>query len=143
MAKFSSFGTLLKLGDGGGPEVFTTVAGVQDIEGPSFSLETIDVTAHDSPGAFEEIVPGIKRSGEIGFTLVYDPADSTHNATTGLFSNLSNRTKRNFQVVFTNATPTTMAFAGYVTGWNHSMPVSGALAVEVAIKPTGLPVFTP
>ncbi|KKK53886.1 hypothetical protein LCGC14_3090310, partial [marine sediment metagenome] len=30
----SSFGTLLKVGDGAGTEVFTTIAEVMDIDGP-------------------------------------------------------------------------------------------------------------
>jgi predicted secreted protein len=141
VAKYSSFGTLFQIGDGGSPETFTTVAGVQDISGPGFETETIDVTAHDSPGAFEELVAGIKRSGDITFDLVYDPAHATHDDTDGLFSFWQDREVHNYKVVFTDAGPTTMSFAGICTGFEFSMPVSGALAASCTIKPTGEPTF--
>lgn len=141
MAKYSSFGTLFQIGSGGSGETFTTVAGVQDISGPGFTTETIDVTAHDSPAAFEELVAGLKRSGEITFTLVYDPVHATHNETTGLFSHWQDRAVHNYKVVFTDAGTTTMSFAGITTGFEFAMPVSGALTTDVTIKPTGEPTF--
>ena len=47
----SSYGTLLKIGDGGGTEVFTPLAEVKSIEGPDMETDIIDVTTHSSAGA--------------------------------------------------------------------------------------------
>lgn len=141
MAKYSATGTQVQIGDGASTEAFTTVVGVQDITGPSFSTDMIDVTAHDSPNAFEEVVPGFKHSGEISFTLVYDPVHATHDETTGLFSHWQDREEHNYKIIFTDTGTTTMSFAGFCTAFDFSMPVNGALTVDVTIKPTGEPTF--
>ena len=55
----AAYGTLLKLGDGGTPENFTTIAEVRDIGGPELGADVVDVTSHDSPGAWEEVIETI------------------------------------------------------------------------------------
>jgi len=49
----AAFGTLLKIGDGGGPESFTTIAEVRTLGGPELSRDTVDVTSHDSTANWE------------------------------------------------------------------------------------------
>ena len=88
----SSFGTLLKIGDGADPEVFTTIAEVLDISGPGLSLDTEETTNHSSPGGWEEYVGTILRSGEVTFGINYDPVGATHDASTGLIKDLTDRT---------------------------------------------------
>ena len=66
----SSHGTLMKIGDGGGSEVFTTIAEVRDISGPSFAVSTEDVTNHDS-SRWREHIATIKEGGEITFDINY------------------------------------------------------------------------
>lgn len=141
--KYSAFGTQLQLGDGATPtEAFNTVAGVLDISGPAFSTETIDLTAHDSANAFEEIVLGIKRSGEVTFDIVYDPADATHDDATGLFETYQDRETHNFKIIMTDTANTEIAFSGFTIGWEWSFPVNGGLLVSVTIKPDGEPTIT-
>jgi hypothetical protein len=135
----SSFGTLLKRGDGGGPETFATIAEVLDIEGPELELDTEESTSHDSTGGWEDMVPTILRSGEVGFEINYVPTHATQNASTGLIADMKNRTKRNFQLVFPNAGNTTWAFAAYVTKFQPKAPVSGKLTADIALKITGQP----
>ena len=135
----SSFGTLLKKGDGGGPEAFTTIAEVQDIEGPELGLDTEESTSHDSAGGWEDFVPTILRSGDVSFEINYNPTHATHNAATGLIADMKNRTKRNFQLVFPNAGSTTWSFAAYVTKFQPKAPTAGKLAASVTMKLTGQP----
>ena len=54
----SGYGTLLKRGDGGAPEVFTTVPEVGSISGPSMETDEAEVTSHSSAasGAFKEFI---------------------------------------------------------------------------------------
>lgn len=137
----SSFGARLQMGDGGIPETFQTIAEVLDISGPALSLDTEDATSHDSPGGWEEVVPTILRSGEVTFTIQYDPSDPTHNATTGLLSQLRNRALRNFKLVFPDPARTTWRFSAYVTGFQPSAPVAGKLTADVTLKVTGQPVL--
>ena len=137
----SSFGTFLKIGDGGTPEAFTTISEVRDISGPSLSLDTEEVTNHDSPGGWEEFVTTILRSGEVTFDINYHPTESTHDAGTGLIADMVAKTLRNFQLVFTDVASTTWSFAAYVTGFEPTEPVAGALSAACTLKITGQPVL--
>ena len=136
---YSSFGTLLQMGDGGGPEVFTTVAQVMDIEGPEFSTDTEETTNQSSPGGFEEFIATIKRSGELTFDVNFDPSDATHNATTGLIAAYQNRTKKNWRLLMPVSPAKRWDFAGIVTGMGQSNPVAGILRSSVTIKISGQP----
>ncbi len=135
----SAFGTLLKIGDGGGPESFTAIAEVKDISGPRLSLDTEDVTSHSSPGSWEEHIGTVLRSGEVTFEVNYLPTHATHNASTGLIADMVNKTKRNFQLVFPDAGNTTWGLAALVTGFEPSEPVQGVLGASITLKITGQP----
>lgn len=136
----SSFGTLLKIGDGATPtENFTTIAEVLDIGGPSLGLDTEEITNHDSTGGWEEVIGTILRSGEVTFEINYDPAGATHDASTGLIADMVARTLRNFQLVFPDSGTTTWSFAAYVTGFEPGAPVAGKLSASVTLKPSGQP----
>ncbi len=133
----SAFGTLLKIGDGGGPEAFTTIAEVTDIKGPGLSMDAVEVTSHDSPNAVKEKIAGLKEVGELTFSINYVPTAATHNATTGLIRDWKNRTKRNFQLVFPDTGATTWSFAALVTNFQPTAPVDGKLAADVTLTPAG------
>lgn len=135
----SAFGTLLKIGDGGGTEQFTAIAEVANISGPGISLDTVDVTHHGSAGGFKEYVGGLLDGGEIKAELNYIPTDATHNATAGLLKDLKNKTKRNFQLVFPDGSSTTWSFAAFVTNFEPTAPVDGKLGASVTFKITGQP----
>lgn len=135
-----AFGTLLKIGDGATPtENFTTIAEVRDISGPSLSLDTEDTTSHSSTGGWEDAVGTILRSGEVTFDIGYQPSETTHNATTGLLADMRNRVRRNFQLVFPDASSTTWSFTALVTGFQPGAPVGGSLTASITLKPVGQP----
>lgn len=135
----SSFGTLLQIGDGGTPESFTTIAEVLDISGPDLSLDTEEVTSHDSPGGWEEHIGTILRSGEVTFDVNYVPTEATHDASTGLIADMVARTVRNFKLVFPDAGSTTWSFSALVTGVKPAAPVEGSLKGSITLKVTGQP----
>jgi len=62
-------GQFLKLqrGDGGSPEVFTTISEMQKVQGSGSKADIVDVTNMDSPTAFREKMPTLIDSGEISF----------------------------------------------------------------------------
>lgn len=121
-------GTQLKIGDGGGPETFTVIAEVGDIDGPGLTTATEEVPAHDGNGWMQKIAT-LKDAGEISFSLWFNNAASQ----TALWTDYMNRTKRNFQLVIPTTTPKTFAFAGFVTSFGFSLPVAGALSADVTI----------
>jgi predicted secreted protein len=133
MAKNAAFGTVIKRGS-------TAIAQVSNIAGPGLSLDTEDVTSHDSTGGWEEVVGTILRSGEITLDIVYDPANATHkNAAAGLIGDLVARAATTFSIVFPDVGHTTWSFDALVTGFEPAMPVDGALTASVKMKITGQP----
>jgi predicted secreted protein len=140
--KYSAFGTLLQKSSGGTSPTFATIGGVRDISGPAGSRDVIDVTAHDSPGGYEEIVPGLKRSGEVTFDIAYDPADPSHSGAASIHEAFEDGTLDDYKMVLTDPGTQEIAFSAYVVGWSHSAPVNGSQDVSVTLKPTGALVYT-
>jgi len=132
-------GTLLKIGDGQPSEVFTTIAEVTEISGPSLEQESLEVTSHDSSGGFREFVGGLIDGGEITLTINYVPTEATHNATTGLIADLKNMIVRNFQLVFPDSGSTTWNLSALVQSFEPTEPVDDKLGADVTLKVTGEP----
>jgi predicted secreted protein len=137
MAKYDAYGTTLYRGTSGAG---TAIAQIRNISGPGLSLDTEDVTAHDSTGAWEEVVATILRSGELSLEIVYDPANATHkNAAGGLLADMVARAAQTYTLVFPDAASTEWVFSAFVTGFEPGMPHEGALTASVSMKPTGSP----
>jgi predicted secreted protein len=140
MANYAAKGTLLKKGDGGSPtENFTTIAQVTDISGPELKLNTIDATSMDSTNGWKQRIAGLLDGGGVKVEINYDPQGGTHNDSTGLLADMANRTLRNFKITFTDAGPTTWAFAAFVTAFTPKAPVAGKLAASVSLELSGQP----
>jgi hypothetical protein len=132
----SSFGTLLKIGDGASPtEAFTTIAEVRDISGPSIAVGTEEVTSHDSAG-WREYIPTLLEGGEVTFDLNFNAA-ATQGFTGGLYDDMIDKTLRNFQILLPTTTAKTGAFKAYVTGFELSAPVEGVLTASVTLMISG------
>ena len=133
MAKYGAFGTQFKRGA-------VVVAQVSNISGPGLSLDTEDVTSHDSPGGWEEVVGTILRSGEVTLDLVYDPALATHrNVAGGILGDLVGRASTTYSIVFPNPAMTAWNFTAFCVGFEPGMPHDGALTASVTYKLTGAP----
>lgn len=129
----SGFGTQLKIGT-------NVIAEVQDISGPSLSLETIDVTSFSSVDGWKEYIAGLLDAGEVSFEINYVPTESTHkNAAGGLVYLLATRTRQQFHLMFPDNTAWT--FHAYVTSFEPSAPVADKLGASVTLKLTGKPVL--
>lgn len=130
MAKYSAFGTVFTLGG-------SAVVQVTNIDGPELSLDTVDVTTHDSASGWEEVVGTILRSGEVSLDIVYDPAAATHVA---LWTDLVAKAPVACTLVYPDhPTHTTWSFNALVTKFKPGMPVDGALTGTVTLKITGAP----
>lgn len=133
-------GFLLQMGaQAGNSGSFTTVAEVKDITGPAVSLDVVDVTNQDSPGGFEEIIPSIRRAGDVDFDVNFDPASGTHDGATGLLFLAKTKTKRGWRLLLNDPDDSYLAFDGYVVGFQWKAPVAGVLAATTKIRVTGQP----
>lgn len=144
MPAYSSFGTLLQMGDtDGGGGSFTTVAQVLDISGPEFSVDTEETTNQSSTGGYEEFIPTIKRSGNVTFDILFDPAQATHeDASTGLLYVMVNRKLRGYQLLMPTSPATQWNFLGYVVGFSQANPVAGTQKASITIKISGQPTLS-
>lgn len=136
----AAYGTLLKRGDGGSPETFTTIAEVKSISGPNMSSDVIDVTTHSSAaaGAWREKIASLIDPGELSFDINLIPASSGH---ISLRTDFVNRTKRNFKIQFPDVGLTTWSVEGIVTGFECEAPTDDVLAASITITITKAPVF--
>lgn len=136
----AAMGTILKMGDGADPEVFTAIAEVRDISGPSLSGDTVDVTPHSTTSSWRRIIPTLLNPGEVTFDINFIPTEATHKDDAGgLLDLLKNQTRRNFQLAWSDAGATTWSFAGYVTKFEPSAGVEAELKASVTIAIDGAP----
>jgi len=130
-------GTLLKLGDGGGPETFATIAEVRGISGPSLAADAIEATNHDSEEAWREFIGGLKDGGEVSFDINFIPDEGTHDASTGLASKVGY--KDNYQLVFPTSPAVTWSFPAVLTGFEPTAPIDDVLTAAITLKVAGKP----
>lgn len=126
-------GTLIKIGNGATPEVFSTIPEIKGFTGPSGSASTIDVTTINSDKKEKKM--GIADEGQMSLTLNYLPTNAQHIA---LREARNDRTETNFEIVFADDSPsTTWSFTGYVTGFSVTGSVDNVIEASVTIEITG------
>lgn len=119
----SAHGTALKISDG---EAFVTVAEVLDIDGPGVTTTTV---TYRGDGDVSLVLPDAGDPAEMTFELNYTAAATQ----TSLLEAATTRARASFQVEFPTVPAQTLAFDGYVTGFQFSAPVEGVLRASVTI----------
>lgn len=134
----TSLGTLLKVGDAQGGPYSTTIAEVKDFNPPGITLNLIDVSNHNNSSGYEEMIASaLKRIPEITFEINFIYNDASHDESTGLIYLAVNSLKKHWEVVLPATSGSkSWRFAGFVTSFQPSAPVDGALTASVTIKPT-------
>jgi len=131
------YGCLFAIGDGATPEVFTDLAEVIDITPPSDSLDIIEVTHMTSPNRIKEFIPGLSDPGECSFTINFLPGEDDDDAIQALRGAVS---PSNFRITFPavgSAARVTWTFAGFLVGYEPTVPTNDRMTAAVRIKVTG------
>src|SRR5690349_24786399 len=142
MSGRDGFGTLFQRATGAAPgTTYETIANVTNISGPERKRETIDVTAHDSPGGWMEFLGGLKDGGEISLDVNYDPAETTHD----LDDDFDDTEPRNYQIVILPGTDDewTWTIKGILTTLGDEFPYDDKMARSMTVKVTGKPTLAP
>lgn len=134
MAGVDAFGTAWAMHDGA--TTYVDVAEVTSISVLDISVDSIDVSSHDSPSQWREFVAGMKDGGELSMEINYDPA--LHGA---IYSALGS--ERNHRITLTDSGAATVTFAGFITGFTADAPFDDKLAASVSIKVSGAVTITP
>lgn len=133
MAEMTSNGALFRIGDGGGPETFTTVGGVVSFSGfGAGSATIIDVT--DLENTYKEKIAGQIDSGEISVTI---NADTSNPAQTQLKTDFNAGTLRNFEIRLTDSGPSVITFAGIISSLTYGVSLDDKITLEASIAVSG------
>lgn len=127
---------------GAGP--FTVIGELRDTSGPALMRNQIETTAH--PDRDEFFVVGIRRKGELTFTIGYRPSLASHII---LREAWLDGTRDVYRLTFPDgpdpSDPLTGAtqwlFSGYVTNMGPDMPVDDGLTAECTVRPLGTLTF--
>ncbi len=141
MSGRDAFGTLFQRATGDAPgTTYETIANVTNIGGPERTRETIDVTAHDSPGQWMEFVGGLKNGGEISLDINYDPSETTHD----LDDDFDDTVPRNYRIVILpdTADEHTWQISGILTNLGDEFPYDDRMQRSMTVKVTGKPTLT-
>lgn len=131
-------GTVIKRGNGATPEVFTAIPEVTSIEPPSDEAAEIDVTHLTSEA--REFKFGLSDNGTVTITGNYDADDATQEA---LRTDKTNKTLRNFQIVYPADISETHAFSAYVTQFKlNQIAVDQAVTFTAALRVSGAVTIT-
>ena len=128
----SALGTVLK-------KEGAVIANVKSISGPAMSRDLADVTNLGSPNGFEEVLPTILRTGDVTFTLSFDPDNQAH---LDLRDDVVTASGKSFEIIYpptaASGTVLTQSFDAYVTGYTNELDIGSEITADVTLKPTSV-----
>ncbi len=131
------YGTLLKVGDGASPEVFTAIAEIRSVGNFGSERALIDVTNFDSPNTFMEYILAMKDGVEMAVGANWLPANTTQNLAAGMMSYQDSGIPKNFKIVLPGSFGT-FTFAALVRKFEvPTIAPNSAMEVTFTLKVTG------
>lgn len=127
-------GTVIKLGDAASPVVYTTIAYVIDIDGPSEQADDVEVTHLGSSA--KEYIAALRDSGEVSMNIHFTE-NATLGASSGLYYVFTNRLVRSFEIIPSGGTKK-LRFNATVTQFNRSFQPNDSMKAAVTLKVTGV-----
>lgn len=134
MAGIDAFGTEWAMHDGS--STYVAVAEVTSIDVLDISVDSYDVSSHDSANQWREFVSGMKDAGELSMEINYDPA--LHGT---LFSAIGS--ERNHRITLSDSGAAVVSFAAFITKMSAQAPYDDKLSASVSLKVTGAVTITP
>lgn len=126
------YGTLFQTGDGGSPQVWSTVAEVTNISPPGVSRDSVDTSHENGPNEWREAIPGLKTPGEVKIEFNFVPGGD---AFADLFAELDDQQIRNRRIVFPDGE--VMAFTAFLTGLESEVPVDAQMKATATFQLSG------
>lgn len=121
------------------------VVELTSISGPTETLDTIDLTSHDSTLAFREFVAGLHDGGEISIEGNFIPTNGgvQHH----MHEDFQSGTAKDFIIKFPAWVDTSHEYpeitgSGIITAFSPDFPFDGKISISATIKVTGVPTLT-
>lgn len=136
---FHGYGTVLKVGDGASPEVFTAVAAVASLKAPGITNGKIDASHLSVTNRRKRYIVGMGELTVVTGRANYLPANATHkNAANGMLALANSGATNNWLIVFSDDDDSEMEFSGFVTKWEPSEAANDSLvSFDFEITPDG------
>jgi hypothetical protein len=116
----------------------SAIAELTNIGGIEISMDTIDVTNHQSSGGFKEFIAGLMETSDLPIEFNFIPSDT--NGQIGLQTDMLNRTLQSFVITFPSSTGTTWSFTALVTKFSTgNVTPEGKLSGSATLKISGQP----
>ncbi len=139
----AAFGCVVNFGTATGTATTATLANVTSISGLDSEVSELDVTSHDSSGAYREKVASFIDAGEVKLDLNFDPNATTHRATTGGIMYLRDqRLITQWQVTFPGTPVHKVGFQAFVKSAPFDAPFDEKLTSSVVLSVTGSATWT-
>lgn len=132
----SAQGTIIER-DPLGAGSFSAIAELRDISGPALSRNPIETTNHNDED--ESFVVGIRRHGEVTFTIGYIPTNASHSSGAGLIQSWQDGARDVFRVTYPDGSE--WVFSGFISNFAAGAPVDDGLTADVSIRTTGQMMF--
>jgi len=133
MAGHDAWSTLLERRDSEGE--WETIANVHNVSGPGLEREEYDVTTHSSPGQWEEIIFGIKRTGEVECEVYFDSEQHLH----VIREDFAGSEPNEYRMSFPDGG--SWEFSAGLTGCEFDFPHDGPMEASMTFKLSGPPSF--
>lgn len=128
-------GTVFQLSDVASPPSYIAVSQIRSITGPTTKPKIVDVTAHSTPGYWNQKLAVLIDGGDVSFEVNYDAADASLAFATGFWTQMTGLVLSAFKMIFPFSAGT-LAFKGYVAQHEFSAPVDNVLSVKMQMAIT-------
>lgn len=113
------------------------VANLTSIDGPELTLETVDVTAHDSEGGYREFVPTIRDGGDVNLAGNFTDVEAAE----VLLDLLNSADLCDVVITFPTDPEVTWTFEAIVTQYKTNSPHDSKIDFSARLKVSGEPVL--
>jgi len=131
-------GLLLQVGNAQSPESFTVIANVFDISLPT-KADVVDVT--NVGDQWRRRIATLLDMGQIAFSIYWVPTEATHwnQDARGMRFLMTQRIKRDWQLVYPNGLASTDTFAAWVTDYAITGKIGGVFDAKITLSNDGAP----
>ena len=139
----AAFGAVLSFGTATGTATTATLTNVTNISGLDGETEVIDVTSHDSAGAYREKIASFLDLGQVKVDFNFDAQQTTHRATAGgLLWLRDQRITVPWKLTLPGTPSHSVAFQGFVTSVPLDLPFDDKQGGSATIEVTGPATWT-
>ena len=143
MPGVAGFGVSVRFGTTTGTATSATLTNVTNVSGLDGEAEIIDVTSHDSAGAYREKIASFLDAGTVTIDYNFNPNETTHRATVGGVMWLRDqRIVAPWQIVFPGTPTHKVDFKAIVKSVPLDAPFDDKLSGSVNLEVTGSATWT-